>query len=356
MKRNLVKRSLAFFATAYIALTVLSPDYGLSSRSLKDEEGKKSSSTERKDILVVTMGQKDAMSVWTERLGEIDATLSLLYASYDEVIEEAFPKCEFENGLVCQTAFIPHTTWTQGRNLLAAEALRMEKRRGKEYDYWLFLDDDVDVVCYGGQERMNEVLGEGSCWQKVFNYIGGDNVPENASTIALPGGHYGFKAVSNADAMFTAFKRSHVPYVLPYPTLPEGASEWTSQAGVFCVMQACMPSSVAMIPYVGGRNGSHREYNRGLYMDEIYDVIENNYHDKEADFFPCHRENKENTFIIDQFHGSIGPFETCEELNDHIPPTDFATCEPMKKRFDNWASGVIHDLEKYEKIFLKNKQ
>ncbi len=317
MKRSpiIVKRALAFFATVYLAFAVLSLDNGLSSRSLQDEEKSKTLKPQ-KDILVVTMGEKDAMSVWTERLGKIDASLTLLYASYDKVIEEAFPKCGDEHGLICQTAFIPHTTWTQGRNLLAAEALRMEKRRGKEFDYWLFLDDDVDLQCDIRREDSNKLLGEGSCWQKAFNYIGSDNVPENVSTISVAGRvPEGFEALSNADAMFAAFKRSHVPYLLPYVTLPEGGSQWTSQCALFCIMETCAPNSVVYIPYVKeGSNGAHREYVRGLNIPEIRSVIANNYHDKEADFYPCPRGPKQ----IFNGAGFVGVFETAKELNDHI--------------------------------------
>ena len=218
----------------------------------------------------------------------------------------------------------------------------MEKRRGKKYDYWLFLDDDVDVSCLGGKP-VEKLLGKGSCWQKAFNFISSNNVPENASSIALPGG-LGFTAVTNTDAMFAAFKRSHVPYVLPYATLPEGASQWTSQAALFCIMETCMESSVALIPYIKGRNKAHRDYIRGLNIHEIRSVIAENYHDEETGFLP----SISGSANISNGAGFIGPFETKEELNDHIPLTDFEKCKPMKTRFDAWASAVIRHLKIYE--------
>lgn len=119
---------------------------------------------------------------------------------------------------------------------------------------------------------MRQLLGKGKCWQKIFNFISSDQVPEKVSTVALARhetGPPGFVGVSNADAMFAAFKREHVPYLLPYATIREGGSEWTSQAALFCVMQTCMKSSVLYIPYVGGINEAHREYTRGLNITEM---------------------------------------------------------------------------------------
>ncbi len=174
----------------------------------------------------------------------------------------------------------------QGRNLLAGEALRKEVRRGKKYDYWLFLDDDVDGDCSDGGYPMERLLGEGSCWQKIFNYIASDqvHVPEKASVVTLPNGAgtAGFVGFSSTDAMFA------VPYLLPYVNLQEGSSEWTSQASLFCAMETCMKSSAVLVPFVGGINPAlTREFIRGYNLGQIRQTIAVNYHDEQAGFFPC---------------------------------------------------------------------
>ena len=215
----------------------------------------------------------------------MDANLSFVYASYDAEIPGQGENyiCEENNSstsLDCQTIYIPHTTWTEGRNLLAEEALRKERHLGKEYRYWLFLDDDVNVRCKSPAVE---------CWQQVFNFISSDEVPDKASTISLPYGNPrdGFMAVSNADAMFAEFKKERVPYLLPYATLQEGESEWDSQAANFCVIGSCMPSSVLFVPFVGGVNGAHRDYVRGLNLQNISATIARNYHDKSTGFSIC---------------------------------------------------------------------
>lgn len=291
------------------------------------------------DILVIVMGEAKSHPMWKVRIGNIEGTVSLLYGSFDEEIP--INRCENEYGMDCETAFIPGTTWTQGRNLLAAQAVHKERRRGKEYDYWMFLDDDVDAHC-GGGEPMEQLLGVGDCWQKIFNFISSDQVPEKVSTVALPLRHHsgppGFVGVSNTDAMFAAFKRERVPYLLPYATIREGGSEWMSQAALFCAMQTCMKSSALFVPYVGGRNGAHREYIRGINMVEIRQTIVNNYHDDAAGFHPC--TNFREKQIAQEGWDNSSTFNTTTELNNVIPDPELELCEPMKKRFEEWESQI----------------
>jgi hypothetical protein len=292
------------------------------------------------DILVIVMGEAKLHPIWKERIANIEGPTSYLFGSFDEEIP--INLCEKEYGIFCeQTIFIPGTTWTQGRNLLAAQAIRKERKREKKYDYWIFLDDDVSPRC-GGGEHMEQLLGTGDCWQKVFNFIRSDKVPEKVSTIALPydkSGPPGFVGVSNSDAMFAAFKREKVPYLLPYATIREGGSEWTSQAALYCIIQTCMKSSVLYIPFVGGINGAHRDYTRGLNITEIRETIVNNYHDDTASFKPC------KNFSMEQLPQGkwkeYNTFSTAIDLNNMIPEPDLEVCIPMRKRFEKWESQII---------------
>jgi len=292
------------------------------------------------DILVMVMGEGKILPMWKGRIGHLDANVSLLYGSFDEAL--AVEQCENVFDMDCEVAFIPDTTWTQGRNLLAAQAVRKERRRGKEYDYWVFLDDDDDVnVHCGGGEDMEQLLGVGDCWQKVFNFISSNQVPEKVSVVTLPwggNGMPGFTGYSNTDAMFAAFKRERLPYLLPYATIREGGSEWMSQAALFCAMQTCMKSSALLAPYVGGRNEAHREYIRGLNMGEIYQTIVDNYHDDAADFHPC--ANLEQAMVM-QGRDYSGTFDTMVELNEVIPDPELELCEPMRRRFEEWAGQIV---------------
>ncbi len=364
---NKLKQGLLLFTAAYVAFTcffaeengnlrdisrslqegdsALSEDYQEGSsddgsadsiRSLSSKNAFKDHFFEKEDteILVIIMGEKSTFPMWLERLGSIDGSLSLLFGSFDEKIPQ--DACENDYDLPCQVAFINGTTWTEGRNLLAGEAVRKEFGRKKKYDYWMFLDDDVEADCSQGGWAMIETLGKGSCWQMVFNFIASDDVPENASTITLPRreGERGFAGFSSTDAMFAAFKRDRVPYLLPYVTLKEGSSQWTSQACLFCIMRTCMKSSAVFVPYVAGLNPIHRDYIRGKEVQEIRDTIADNYHDEKAGFFPC---TDYSAAHIEPYTQATGTFETGRKLNTNIPPPELEKCSPMKERFKRWA-------------------
>ena len=108
----------------------------------------------KKEIIFIVMGERKNFKVWFQRLNinnkNHPARISFIYGSYDESVNATEDNviCEQSNELFdCQTLFIPGTTWTQGRNRLAEEALRKEKKRGMKYDYWGFADDDVQLIC-----------------------------------------------------------------------------------------------------------------------------------------------------------------------------------------------------------------
>lgn len=298
------------------------------------------------DILCIIMGEAKSHPMWKKRIANITGSVSLLYGSFDEEIPSN--NCEIKFGFFCEeTIFIPGTTWTQGRNLLAAQAVRKERKREKKYDYWIFIDDDVSPVCEGG-EPMEQFFGKGNCWQKLFNFISSDQVPEKVSTLALAyknSGPSGFVGVSNTDAMFAAFKREKVPYLLPYATIREGGSEWTSQAALFCAIQTCMKSSVMFIPYIRALNEAHREYIRGLNITEISETIANNYHDDKAGFKPCQKLRMDQ-LSQERSDDKSSTFITASHLNNIIPEPELEICEPMKKRFEQWESQIESEISK----------
>ncbi len=353
INKKIIKQCLLLCVTAYLtfnALFIEKIDEGVSfsltggaissSRSLQDEE--KVPDTTTTDIVVIITGKKKSFHMWIDRLNSISpsahvGSVSLLFGSTDEMIPQDACEKNNEYDLPCQVAFIPDTTWTEGRNLLAGEVIRKEVRRNKKYDYWLFLDDDVEADCSEGGWAMVETLGKGSCWENIFNFISSDQVPENASTIALPlrEGQRGFAGFSTTDSMFAAFKRDRVPYLLPYTMLREDSSQWTSQAAMFCIMRTCMKSSAVFVPYVSGSSPLFREYSyvRGRELNQIRETIEENFHDEKAGFYPC--MDYKPSHAKPYAHGT-GTFKTADELNANIPPPDLELCEPMRARFDRW--------------------
>lgn len=303
------------------------------------------------DIVVMVMGELKQFGQWFRVLSNIEANLSFIYASYDAEIPEEGGKytCKESSSstsLDCQTMFIPHTTWTEGRNLLAQEALRKERGRGKEYSYWLFLDDDVKVKCNPQVANNKAPLSLTECWQNVFNFISSDEVPEKVSTITVLQSDAAFLnaefvAFSNADALFAAFKRERVPYLLPYATLLEGESQWNSQAAHFCLIGSCMASSVLSIPLVKGSNPAHREYVRdGFNLHSVSATIARNYNDNSTGFSICD-DWKFGHFM--QEYGRIGPFKSRKELDHNIPDPKLEYCAPLTARFAEWEKGGFDD-------------
>ena len=213
----------------------------------------------------MVMGERIHFFQWYERLKDIDANVFFIYASFDEelpskggISEGNYTCMRNDTALRCQTIFIPNTTWTEGRNLLAEEAVREEKRSGKLFTYWAFADDDIS--CHiSNHEMANKIYRDTDatwedlkCWQHVFDYMGSSIVPERASNIAMPYRTHAssFQAASNIDACFVAFKRDDVPFFLPYPALRPGFSWWMSQAALFCVINTSFRQSTALVPYI----------------------------------------------------------------------------------------------------------
>lgn len=139
--------------------------------------------------------------------------------------------------------------------------------------------------------------------------------------------------------MFVTFRREYVPYLLPYPAVPQGKSQWLSQGGIFCVLRTCMPSSSVTIPYVAinTKETLHREYARGFPMDVLKQMIYDNYANKEMNFNIC--SNKKQKFY-DQGKDLI-VVDTIEELNEKIPEPDLQKCAPLKNRFEAWEASII---------------
>ena len=301
------------------------------------------------DIAVMVMGELSVLDEWYNRMKDIDATFSFIYASFDAQISQEQNVKYIEDAVFpCRVIFTPGT-WTEGRNLLAEEAIRLERKRGKQFSHWLFMDDDVVPNCTGREEIINTVYGDGSCWQNVFNFISSSKVPDNASTISLSVRSVGgLQAVSTTDALFAAFKREYVPYILPYGKLREGYSQWMSQAALFCIMYTCLESSTVLVPYIPRYDSHHREYVRGCLSDQMKQVVRDNYVSEELGFEACLSDGYEDETCMQETNKTeLVPLEESERFSTLIPIPELTKCAPMKNRFEIWRKG-IDDQEEEE--------
>jgi len=299
--------------------------------------------------IFMVMGPKEKFHEFVEIVREASKNhpLSFIYASFDFEIEDAVSAgCLLEgsdqqnNRLDCKTMFIPNTTWTEGRNLLAEEVVRKERKNGKEYKYWIFADDDLDMHCDCMEDTVDQNV---CCWSKVLSFFDGDDIPDKVTSLSVlptdlpPTKNPKFWAVSTADAMIQAFKRDYIPYVMPYATLEKGISEWSSQAAIFCVFETCFESSIMWIPNVTVNNEEHRPYTRGSTLEAFKDTIAKNYHDSDAGFFPCANARPQ---AFGQLYQKTAEFDTAEELNEAIPPNNLEKCNPLVERYKRWERQI----------------
>lgn len=91
----------------------------------------------------------------------VDASFSFIYASFDIQISQEQNATYMEDATFpFRAKFIPGTTWTQGRNMLAKEAVRLEKKRGKKFSHWSFMDDNIDAKCEDEMITVTNRAGE----------------------------------------------------------------------------------------------------------------------------------------------------------------------------------------------------
>jgi hypothetical protein len=308
--------------------------------------------TESAHALVEEEGEEEEYDATLNQRAPTPTSSFFVYASYDAPVNVSLSSCTgnkstLNGNMGCasssSTIFIPGTTWTQGRNKLIIEALRLERMFEKEYDYWLFLDDDVEIGREKPEIRMNmkSTPDEKLHWNKFMDVLKDRTlVPEMATTVTMVGGKPGrfrervaklYRATSNVDAFVAAFKREYVPYLLPYANVDKGESEWTSQAVLFCVMWCCFKQSAFFIPDINAQNGLHRPYTRGWNISSFQKVIADSY----SRYIPLHHRCDKSEHYLERT--DIIYASSMEELDALIPSMN-SSCNVLKHRFFDWVA------------------
>jgi hypothetical protein len=300
--------------------------------------------TNEETWIMLVQGPQAGFLAWKQRMTTSSALL--VYASFDTPIND--PGCTSNSDLTnCRAIYIPNTTWTEGRNELAKYALCEEKWRQKEFLYWNFADDDLDLDC-----RLPTISNTTDCWMKYFNFLENELPQTNCPVLALalhtvqgPGWNLtgGFNTVHTYDAISNAFHRRHVRKLLPYAVLPTGSSQLLSQAIHFAVMRECYPSSAVVPHSFAYINEKHRDYIRGgLTTEYANPVIQDSYHAYYP--LPVFGHNGE---IGAQLVGLKGPFPSLEEVFIQVKNVSESLqnkCAPIERRFDDWEQsfGACH--------------
>ncbi|CAF1346832.1 unnamed protein product [Rotaria magnacalcarata] len=182
------------------------------------------------------------------------------------------------------------TTWTTARNLLYESALIEERRQGWRWAYFNFGDGDIDMVCPRYQKFLNASHTNGDelivahHFRSLLNIQQASNNRTNIDpcfiffdtfllsaspaigVIAGMGVPILFdglltQVVYHVDAMFNAFHRDALDFVLPYCPRYDASSWWKSQA-ILIYRSLCLYGHAIQFNAIQISAQKHRAYQR----------------------------------------------------------------------------------------------
>jgi hypothetical protein len=182
------------------------------------------------------------------------------------------------------------TTWTTARNMLFERALVEEHQQGWRWAYFTFGDGDIEVDCPLAQKllKTNQTTGDELVIAQHFRFLIDIqqslninnktdqcfilfdtfllSVSPAISAIAGMATPTIFddlltQIVYHIDAMFNAFHRDAIPFVLPYCARYDARSWWTSQA-ILIYRSLCLYGHAIQFNAVCIARQKHREYPR----------------------------------------------------------------------------------------------
>jgi hypothetical protein len=177
------------------------------------------------------------------------------------------------------------TTWTTARNFLFERALMEEHLQGWRWAYWNFVDGDVETECplaekfletnedIDGDESlfvrhyrllMNKTINKDPCYILIDAFL--LSVSPAIAVFANTGAPIIFddlltQIVYHVDAIFNAFHRDAIPFVLPYCARYDGRSWWKSQA-ILIYRSLCLYGHVIQFNAIHIIGQKHRRYPR----------------------------------------------------------------------------------------------
>jgi len=363
-------------------LLVLNSQMKSSTITQADEDSK---DKETMSLLFLVMGEARYFPRWYDLLCEVsspalttfpDANFlrvdpamiqtTLVYGTYDAFIapdmhpdiscqsdplyrKEEAPKGQQQpSNISCHTRYVVNTTWTQGRNQLAKEAILLEHQRQSKFDFWIFLDDDVRFQCLmpGGHDEVD-------CWRRFLYYLTSPKLPSKVTTLSarimksntfVRNNTSEFFVTSKPDASVAAWRRDAVPYMLPYARISKDHSEWTSQAVLFCVLMTCMPHSALYTAGIGATNREHRDYQRRNFTPRNIAIdTEHSY----GNYIPD-MSRKCLNYDYHQPMGLWGPYSDFDSAISKIPEPNKTTssyCAPSADRFLAWEQSIVRQEE-----------
>lgn len=204
----------------------------------------------RSQFIYLTQGP-NAPPKWLCDVGARSDT-QVIYASF---ADELTTTCEG----ITRALYLPHSSWTVGRNALYAEALKFQQEQGWRAEYLIFTDDDVelhaDSKTMDPYSLLHASLGNVQPAVAAIGFAGTFGSPRNKCGPRTP-------CAPDIDAAFNAFHATAAPILLPYDEEFESKSWGASQAILIELMMASMPEHVVQFNQLSIVNAGHSSYPR----------------------------------------------------------------------------------------------
>jgi hypothetical protein len=170
----------------------------------------------------------------------------------------------YPNGIT--SIYLPNSSWNTGRNKLYEVASQ------KDYDYYVFLDDDVVCEVYGKNWHPFRYL------EAMINFY------NPAAMVGNFDWHFGhvkrfdneIQTIYQTDACCYAMHKDVAKKVLPYNTKWDKVSWWRSQYYLNQLMHANFPSGTIQANHLVVKNLMHDDYPRcaNIYTDCDKDLMQ----------------------------------------------------------------------------------
>jgi hypothetical protein len=165
--------------------------------------------------------------------------------------------------------YFPGSTWAEGRNGLLEKAMELDE----EYDYYIFMDDDVEFQKGGYDELEKQLLKlKPAVAIPVF-------VPKTTHTVLSLGTSYfragyfplkSYQVSKFGDGQVMAFHKDVLADRLLMPLINrfDEISWWYTSSTQQILMHNLYPQSALQLNSVAVTNESHREYTRNSYKEK----------------------------------------------------------------------------------------
>lgn len=172
--------------------------------------------------------------------------------------------------------YFPGSTWAEGRNGLLKKALDREET----YEYYIFMDDDVEFH-KGGFDELEKQLKQLKPAVAVPVFV-----PKTTRTVLALGLSYHRKfffpftshqVCTFADGQFMAFHRDVIEdrVLLPLQNKFDEVSWWYTSSTQQLLMHTLYPDTTLQLNTVAVTNESHREYTKNSYKAQQNEWLKN---------------------------------------------------------------------------------